>query len=76
KETVNKQARYLGSEEKVQGFRKEYALKNKEEIMRKRKKKENQHTHLGSGKTEGHRSALITPKSVLVVSTNNSALGK
>ncbi|CAG8773933.1 42124_t:CDS:2, partial [Gigaspora margarita] len=38
--------------EKVQGFRREYAPKNKEEIMRKGKEKENQHTHLGSKKTE------------------------
>ncbi|CAG8839502.1 44273_t:CDS:2, partial [Gigaspora margarita] len=51
--TVNKQARYPGCKEKVQGFRKEYALKNKEKLTRKGKKKENQYTYLGSKKTEG-----------------------
>ncbi|CAG8657057.1 8501_t:CDS:2 [Gigaspora margarita] len=38
---VNKRARYPGYEEKVQGFRREYALKNKKELMRKGKEKEN-----------------------------------
>ncbi|CAG8833160.1 14775_t:CDS:1, partial [Gigaspora margarita] len=36
-------------EEKVQGLRREYAPKNKKELMKKR----NQHTYLGSRKTEG-----------------------
>ncbi|CAG8687565.1 13510_t:CDS:2 [Gigaspora margarita] len=45
--------------------------------MRKEKEKNNQHTYLGSRKTEdGHRSALIAPKGTLVVLTNNSTLGK
>ncbi|CAG8570442.1 20527_t:CDS:1, partial [Gigaspora margarita] len=44
--SVNKQARYPGVEEKVQGFRREYAPKNKEELIRKEKKKENQYTYL------------------------------
>ncbi|CAG8755710.1 9976_t:CDS:2, partial [Gigaspora margarita] len=76
-EVCNKrQAQYPGGEEKVQGFRRGYALKNKEELTRKEKEKENQHTYLKGGKTERNRSALIAPKGVLVVSTNNSALGK
>ncbi|CAG8844663.1 23670_t:CDS:2, partial [Gigaspora margarita] len=55
--------------------RRKYALKNKEELTRKGKEKENQHTYLGSGKTEdGHRNALIAPKRAPVVTTNNSAL--
>ncbi|CAG8841238.1 17797_t:CDS:2, partial [Gigaspora margarita] len=74
---LKKRTRYPGGKEKVQGCRRKYAPKNKKELTRKEKKKENQHTYLGSGKTEdGHRSALIAPKGVPVVSTNNSALGK
>ncbi|CAG8834155.1 13595_t:CDS:2 [Gigaspora margarita] len=52
KRKINKRAKYPGSEEKVQGFRREYALKNKKEIIRKGKEKENQYTYLGSRKTE------------------------
>ncbi|CAG8795501.1 40588_t:CDS:2 [Gigaspora margarita] len=66
------------SEEKVQGFRREYAPKNKEELMRKGKEKENQHTYLGSVKTEGGLGLVIAKslKGMPVVSTNNSTLGK
>ncbi|CAG8591950.1 45621_t:CDS:2 [Gigaspora margarita] len=76
KEVVQERVNQNRSEEKVQCCRREYAPKNKEELTKKRKEKESQHTYLGSAKTEGHRSALIVPKGVAVVSTNNSTLGK
>lgn len=59
--TANKRTRYPGGEEKIQGFRRGYALKNKEEVKRKGKEKENQHTYLESGKTEG---GLASTKSI------------
>ncbi|CAG8586018.1 29763_t:CDS:2, partial [Gigaspora margarita] len=44
-----------------QGFRRGYAFKNKEELRRKGKEKENQHTYLEKKKTEG---GLASAKSI------------